>query len=87
MFGTDLYFTYFVFSFAYFKYFLNAFVLCILLLSMYFFQSIDSADLGAAQFLAEQNERTKELERKLDLHIEDLERSGEAAILKYISPR
>ena len=48
---------------------------------------MDSADLATQQFLAEQDERTKELERKLDMHIEDLERSTDATIQKYLSPR
>jgi hypothetical protein len=48
---------------------------------------IDSADLATAQFLAEQNLRTQELERKLDIHIEDLERNADAVIQKYLSPR
>ena len=37
----------------------------------------------AANFLAEQEERTRELERKLDMHIEGLKVSTDATIKKY----
>ena len=52
-----------------------------------FYQSLDSADAASAQFMAEQQRRTRELEAKLDRHIDDLQRSTDQTIGKYLSPR
>lgn len=44
-------------------------------------QSVDSAEVATANFLAEQDRRTAELERRLNSHIEDLKIATEGALV------
>ena len=47
------------------------------------FQLVDSADVATANFMAEQQQRTIELEKKLDMHIQGLKVATEATVRKY----
>ena len=55
-----------------------------LLIKMFIlFQLVDSADVATANFMAEQQQRTIELEKKLDMHIQGLKVATEATVRKY----
>ncbi len=44
---------------------------------------MDSVEVATARFLAEQEERTRELEEKLNAHIEGLKADTNSAMHKY----
>ncbi len=46
-------------------------------------EGMDSVEIATARFLAEQEERTRELEEKLNAHIEGLKSDTNSALHKY----